>query len=47
MQPSWLNEMVALPGGYSASRRDVLKLGSLGLGFGSLYVAASRAQVSL
>lgn len=44
---SWLNEVVGLPGGYSASRRDVLKLGSLAMGLGSLYVIGTRAQVCL
>ncbi|GAB4822761.1 hypothetical protein N2152v2_009807 [Parachlorella kessleri] len=44
-QPSsWLNEFVGLPGGYRTTRRDLLKLGSLSLALGALYVTVTRAQ---
>ncbi len=48
MQPSsWLSEFVGLPGGYRTTRRDLLKLGSLSLALGALYVTVTRAQVRL
>ena len=41
----WLDGMVDLPAGYSTTRRDLLKIASLGGAFASLYVGLSRAQV--
>lgn len=40
-----LDAVVQLPGGYRTTRRDVLKLGTLGIGGTALYVALSRSQV--
>ncbi|PNH05466.1 NHL repeat-containing protein 2, partial [Tetrabaena socialis] len=40
----WLNAAVPLPAGYRTTRRDVLKLGSLGGALACLYVAATRAK---
>lgn len=42
---AWLNGWVDLPGGYKTTRRDLLKFGSLGGAFGSLYIGATRLQV--
>ncbi len=40
----WLNQPVPLPGGYRTSRRELLKLASLGGAGGCFYVAATRAK---
>ncbi len=41
----WLNVYVNLPVGYKTTRRDALKLGSLSLGLGALWVMLTRAKV--
>ncbi len=45
--PGPLDAIIALPGGYSTTRRDALKVVALGGGLGSLYVLLTRTKVSL
>lgn len=40
-----LNAEVPLPGGFSTTRREVLKLGSLAIGLGSAYFSATHLKV--
>lgn len=44
-QAGFLDVPVQLPGGYRTSRRELLKLTSLGTGTACIYVAATRAKV--